>query len=334
MSPLLEVAQISTIPSSEFIAALGGCYEKSPWVAERAHAAAPFASLAALASALREAVDGATDAERLALLRSHPDLAGKAALAGELTSESTAEQCHAGLSSLSADELARFTKLNEAYTARFGFPFILAVRNANKATIFAAFERRVHKIAWMRLNELVRPNPTGFLTCHVLDTARGCPAAGMRIELKRRVESSNGARGTRTRVRKTCGAQTQSTDAVTHAAAVGPGGGGGDSWAEVGSFLTNEDGRIVGALSASSGAKAAGTARRGPVLKDGAMARGVYEWTFHVGDYFAAAGATFAPCGTPFLGQVPLRFGIDDAESHYHVPLLCSPFSFSTYRGS
>mmetsp|Transcript_6203 Transcript_6203/g.17983 ORF Transcript_6203/g.17983 Transcript_6203/m.17983 type:complete len:301 (-) Transcript_6203:11-913(-) len=300
MSPLLEVAQISTIPSSEFIAALGGCYEKSPWVAERAHAAAPFASLAALASALREAVDGATDAERLALLRSHPDLAGKAALAGELTSESTAEQCHAGLSSLSADELARFTKLNEAYTARFGFPFILAVRNANKATIFAAFERRVtnsaaaelaeavaqvHKIAWMRLNELVRPNPTGFLTCHVLDTARGCPAAGMRIELKRRVESSNG---------------------------------GGGSWAEVGSFLTNEDGRIVG----------------GPVLKDGAMARGVYEWTFHVGDYFAAAGATFAPCGTPFLGQVPLRFGIDDAESHYHVPLLCSPFSFSTYRGS
>jgi len=125
----------------------------------------------------------------------------------------------------------------------------------------------------------------GWWCGQVLDTARGCPAAGMRIELKRRVESSNG---------------------------------GGDSWAEVGSFLTNEDGRIVG----------------GPVLKDGAMARGVYEWTFHVGDYFAAAGATFAPCGTPFLGQVPLRFGIDDAESHYHVPLLCSPFSFSTYRGS
>jgi len=159
MSPLLEVAQISTIPSSEFIAALGGCYEKSPWVAERAHAAAPFASLAALASALREAVDGATDAERLALLRSHPDLAGKAALAGELTSESTAEQCHAGLSSLSADELARFTKLNEAYTARFGFPFILAVRNANKATIFAAFERRVTNSASSDRGQLQR-SPT------------------------------------------------------------------------------------------------------------------------------------------------------------------------------
>ena len=351
MSPLLEVAQISTIPSSEFIAALGGCYEKSPWVAERAHAAAPFASLAALASALREAVDGATDAERLALLRSHPDLAGKAALAGELTSESTAEQCHAGLSSLSADELARFTKLNEAYTARFGFPFILAVRNANKATIFAAFERRVTNSASSDRGPLQRsptlqrsfsqrpparpPVPrrqrwSWQRRWHRCTRSHGCgstsscgrtrpasspatslsrgsaapretrssrmvvwpgPRYGARLSRRRHADRAQAAgrvvqrrarNTTRTRVRKTCGAQTQShmprqsdREAVGDGAwqrpsqgqpgrypSARPPAGGGDSWAEVGSFLTNEDGRIVGALSASSWAKAAGTARR------------------------------------------------------------------------
>ena len=133
---------------------------------------------------------------QLALLRAHPDLAGKAALAGELTVESTEEQRRAGLGSLTPDEMARFQQLNEAYKAKFGFPFVLAVRNATKGVILGAFARRVnntaaaelaegiaqvHKIAWMRLRGLVTPNPTGFLTCHVLDTARGCPAAGMAV---------------------------------------------------------------------------------------------------------------------------------------------------------
>ena len=100
-----------------------------------------------------------------------------------------------------------FIALNDEYKAKFDFPFILAVRNANKATIIASFARRlgngaaaelteaiaqVHKIAWMRLREAVAPNPCGFLTCHVLDTARGCPAAGMRIEDSAEVRLSPG----------------------------------------------------------------------------------------------------------------------------------------------
>mgnify|MGYP003685219315 CR=1 FL=1 len=200
-----DARTLSSLPLKEFIAAVGSCYECSPWVAERAHASGPYDSLTALTTAMRMTVDAASDAEKLALLKAHPDLAGKAALEGDVTVESMAEQKRAGLSSLTPAEMSRFTELNNAYKARFGFPFILAVRNANKGTIFAAFERRVlnsvpaeltegiaqvHKIAWMRLRDIVTPNPTGFLTCHVLDTARGCPAAGMAISLRKLDETS------------------------------------------------------------------------------------------------------------------------------------------------
>jgi 2-oxo-4-hydroxy-4-carboxy-5-ureidoimidazoline decarboxylase len=85
----------------------------------------------------------ATEAEQLALIRAHPDLAGKAALRGELTAESTQEQAGAGLGQLTPAEFARFTELNTAYTTRFGFPFIMAVKNASKDQILAGFEQRI-----------------------------------------------------------------------------------------------------------------------------------------------------------------------------------------------
>ena len=281
--------------AADFVGVVGGAYEKTPWVAEKAHAAGPYESLAALAAGMKSLVNASGTEEQLALLRAHPDLAGKAAIAGELTAESTEEQARAGLGSLTPEEMARFQELNSAYKEKFGFPFILAVRNASKAVILGAFERRihntysgelaecltqVHKIAWMRLRELVKPNPTGFLTCHVLDTAQGLPAGpGMKIRLKKLNESTN-------------------------------------TYEMIGSFITNNDGRLEG----------------GPALKGEAFTHGFYEWTFDVGDYFAAKGVPIA--GTPFLKEVPLIFGIDDPEAHYHVPLLCSPWSYSTYRGS
>ena len=196
-----DCAAINAMDCAGFVSAVGGVYEKSPWVAERAFKSAPFDSLTALTAAMKTAVDTAAEAEQLALLRAHPDLAGKAALAGDLTAESTEEQAKAGLGSLTAEELARFQTLNSAYRAKFDFPFILAVRNASKGLILNAFEPRisntrglelaaaiaqVHKIAWMRLRLIVRHEPVGKLTCHVLDTARGAPAAGMAIALRRR----------------------------------------------------------------------------------------------------------------------------------------------------
>ena len=149
MATLLPTAtELSNLSKEDFVAAVGSVYEKSPWVAEQAYdAAKPFESLAALAAAMKKTLDGAGTEAQLAVLRAHPDLAGRAAIAGDLTAESTEEQKRAGLGSLTPEEMAKFTELNTAYKAKFGFPFVLAVRNANKAVILGAFARRIHNSA-------------------------------------------------------------------------------------------------------------------------------------------------------------------------------------------
>lgn len=123
-----------------------GVYEHSPWVAERAWATGRVCScrsVTELTRMLANVVDAASHDEQLKLLRAHPDLAGKAALAGTLTDDSNAEQASAGLDGCTADELARFHQLNEAYTTRFEFPFIKAVRFSNRHDILKAFEERL-----------------------------------------------------------------------------------------------------------------------------------------------------------------------------------------------
>jgi len=129
--------------AAEFRAAFGGVFEHSPWVAERAYAARPFASVDALHSAMSGAVKAAGEAAQLALLRAHPELAGKEAQAGTMTGDSIAEQGGAGLNALSRDEMARIADLNRRYREKFGFPFIIAVRQHAKDGIFREFERRL-----------------------------------------------------------------------------------------------------------------------------------------------------------------------------------------------
>lgn len=149
-----------------FIARYGAIYEDSPWVAEAVWEAGEFADIAA---AMRAAVDAASEERRLALVRAHPDLAGRAALAGELTEASTAEQAGAGLDRCSPEELADFHALNAAYKEKFGFPFIVAVKGLTRHDILEQFRRRlendaavelvaafeqIHKIARLRLEAL------------------------------------------------------------------------------------------------------------------------------------------------------------------------------------
>ncbi len=123
-----------------FIARYGALFEHSPWVVERASALLPLASLHA---GLMKVVMDATPEERLALIRAHPELAGRAAVDGTLTEASAAEQASAGLDRLTQAEFDRFHALNHAYTAKFGFPFIICVRLTDKAGILAAMERRL-----------------------------------------------------------------------------------------------------------------------------------------------------------------------------------------------
>ncbi len=137
-----SLATLNTIDRSAFVALLGGIFEHSPWVAEAAFAQRPFASRDALHAAMVAAVDAASHERRLALLRAHPQLARP----GALTSASAAEQGSKGLDRLEGDEAAVFDALNTAYAARFGFPFIIAVRGQRDRTaIMAAMSERVRR---------------------------------------------------------------------------------------------------------------------------------------------------------------------------------------------
>jgi 2-oxo-4-hydroxy-4-carboxy-5-ureidoimidazoline decarboxylase len=141
--PSFALDAVNAMPPAAFRDALGGVFEHSPWVAERASGARPFTSVAALHAAMTDAVRRASREEQLALLRAHPDLAGKEAKVGTMTTDSTSEQGSAGLDALSREEIDRIDGLNRRYRANFGFPFIIAVRRHTKDGIFAAFERRL-----------------------------------------------------------------------------------------------------------------------------------------------------------------------------------------------
>ena len=152
----MNLTTLNNLSKPAFIQTLGAIFEHSPWVAEGAYAAKPFADIEALRTAMVEVVDGASLEQQLALIRAHPDLAGKAALAGELTAESTSEQKGAGLDRLTAEEFAKFHRLNDAYKAKFTFPFILAVRGHDKHSILAAFETRLLNDAESERSEALR----------------------------------------------------------------------------------------------------------------------------------------------------------------------------------
>ncbi len=141
---------------ADFVTALDGIYEHSPWIAQRAWSARPFATAEALRSALAATVAGAERAEQMALVRAHPELAGRAAVRGELTELSRQEQGGAGLDRCSPEEFARLTQLNAEYGARFGFPFIIAVRGHTRASIIEALAMRLRNAADQEFHESLR----------------------------------------------------------------------------------------------------------------------------------------------------------------------------------
>jgi 2-oxo-4-hydroxy-4-carboxy-5-ureidoimidazoline decarboxylase len=292
----MALAKLNATDEAGFIATLGDVYEHASWVAQAALKQRPFATLAALHAAMMDAVRGAPPERRLALIKGHPDLAGKAARAGTMTVESKAEQASAGLDCLSEAEFAQFHRLNDAYREKFGMPFIICVRRHSKDSILQQFERRlqntmsaetetalgeIFRIAALRLDQRIEAadglEVHGHLSTHVLDTQAGRPATGVTIELLEL--SANGE--PRMIARAT----------------------------------TNRDGRTDE-----------------PLIAGRPLPIGRYELRFHVADYFAGAGARQDE--PPFLDVVPVRFAVAEPEGHYHVPLLVTPWSYSTYRGS
>lgn len=138
-----RLARLNAMPPAEFRAALGEVFEHSPWVAERAWPRRHFASVDALHAAMVDAVRAAAPEEQLALVRAHPELAGREAADGTLTADSTSEQGRLGFTSLTRAELERVARANAAYRAKFGFPCIVALRlHATRESVIAEMERR------------------------------------------------------------------------------------------------------------------------------------------------------------------------------------------------
>jgi 2-oxo-4-hydroxy-4-carboxy-5-ureidoimidazoline decarboxylase len=290
------IADLNACSKAEFVAALGNIFEYSPWIAEQAADARPFPGVTGLFEAMLAAVQRASSGDRLALIKAHPDLANKTQRAAGLTAESDAEQNSAGLDRLSDAEYDAFTRVNDAYRAKFGFPYIVCVRRQSRDSILRDFERRlpndvaaemqlsiaeIFRIAALRLDQLVQAEDRlpvhGRLSTHVLDTHSGKPAAGIAVEL---IELSEfGA--SRVVIRT----------------------------------VTNSDGRTDA-----------------PLIGGRPVPIGRYELSFSVGRYFAERGVSMSD--PPFLDQIPLRFSVSDPEGHLHVPLLVTPWSYSTYRGS
>jgi 2-oxo-4-hydroxy-4-carboxy-5-ureidoimidazoline decarboxylase len=292
----LTLDSLNKASETEFTTALADIYEHSSWVAKAASARRPFASLTALHEAMIAAVRDVPADTRLALVRAHPDLAGKAARAGNLTADSTNEQASVGLERLNEKEFTRFHRLNDAYQGKFGIPFIVCVRRHTKDSILRQFEMRlehkqadeldaalgeIFRIAALRLDQKVgapdRLKVTGRLSTHVLDVHGGAPASGVAIELWELSEAGESRVLVRT--------------------------------------ASNRDGRTDM-----------------PLIAERPVPIGTYELRFGIAGYFAARKVALSD--PPFLDIVPIRFAVAEPEGHMHVPLVMTPWSYATYRGS
>ena len=163
-------AELNDLSQEQFTAILGGIFEHSPWIAAASWSQRPFCDVEALHAAMCRVLADADDEAKLRLIRAHPELAGRAAIRGELTEASSREQSGAGLDQCSAEEFAELTRLNRAYNERFGFPFILAVRGHTRSSIIANMAERlgnsreteiatalaqIERIALLRLRDLL-----------------------------------------------------------------------------------------------------------------------------------------------------------------------------------
>ena len=152
----MTLAELNRLDQAGFVGALEGIYEHSPWVPERAWTQRPFASVAELHATMADVVASAGKERQLALIRAHPELAGKAMVQRSLTADSTAEQSGAGLTQCSPDEFAQLQDLNARYNTKFGFPFILAVKGYDRRGVIAEFARRVRNVADVEFAECLR----------------------------------------------------------------------------------------------------------------------------------------------------------------------------------
>jgi|ERR1700692_62575 2-oxo-4-hydroxy-4-carboxy-5-ureidoimidazoline decarboxylase len=292
----ITLDDLNRMDQRAFIDALGDIFEHAPWVAEAAHNARPFPSLNALYEAMTTAVRGAGIACQMTLINGHPDLAGKAAREGTMTADSKHEQSSAGLDRLSQDEFAVFHRLNNAYRAKFDMPFIVCVRRHGKESILRQFEKRL-----------------GNNGASERDAALAEIFRIVALRLDQRVTAPD-------RLRVHGRLSTHVLD--TH-------GGRPASGVAIELFEVASSGELHLLLRTITNAD--GRTDR-PLIAEQPIPIAQYELQFGIGEYFARQAASVAD--PPFLGVVPIRFAVAEPEAHYHVPIIVTPWSYSTYRGS
>jgi 2-oxo-4-hydroxy-4-carboxy-5-ureidoimidazoline decarboxylase len=290
------LSDLNACSKDDFVAALANIFEYSPWIAEQAESSRPFAGVKQLFEAMKGAVDRAVPELRLALIKAHPDLANKTQRAAGLTAESNAEQNSVGLDRLSDAEYGAFERVNNAYRSKFGFPYIVCVRRHTKDSILRDFERRL-------------PNDARTETQQSIEEI--CRIAALRVDQLVVSDDRLSVHGRlSTHVLDTHSGKPAAGIAVELV-----------ELSELGASrvvtrtITNADGRTDQ-----------------PLIGGRPVPIGRYELTFSVGNYFA--GRQVPTSDPPFLDQIPLRFSVSEPEGHLHVPLLVTPWSYATYRGS
>jgi 2-oxo-4-hydroxy-4-carboxy-5-ureidoimidazoline decarboxylase len=292
----VSLEQLNSASSDDFVAALATVFEHSPWVAAAVAPGRPFVSLASLYSAMSAAVRSASSAKRLELINCHPDLAGKAARASVLTIESKYEQGSAGLDRLSDTEYDLFQRLNGAYRQKFGIPFIICVRRHTKDSILRQFELRLKHTAEAEHETAINEilRISGLRLDQHVVAPDRLPVSG---QLTTHVLNNHDG----------CPAEGMALTLFEL--------GGDGTRRVITEAVTNHEGRT-----------------ETPLISARPLPIGRYELRFEVGRYYADHGTPTAD--PPFLQSVPIEFSVAEPERHYHVPLLVTPWSFATYRGS
>ncbi|WP_409334567.1 2-oxo-4-hydroxy-4-carboxy-5-ureidoimidazoline decarboxylase [Bradyrhizobium jicamae] len=292
----ITLTDLNSAGRDEFVAALGNIFEHSPWIAEQVAMGRPFAGVTQLFSAMKGAIERAPVELRLALIKAHPDLADKAQRAAGLTAESDSEQTSVGLDRLSDAEYEAFERFNNAYRSKFGFPYIVCARRHTRDSILRDFERRL-------------PNDPAAETQRSLEEI--CRIAALRLDQLVAADDRLPVHGRlSTHVLDTHSGMPAAGIAVELIELADLGAS-----RVVARTTTNSDGRTDQ-----------------PLIGGRPVPSGKYELTFGVGVYFAMRGV--AQSDPPFLDRIPLRFSVSEPEGHLHVPLLVTPWSYATYRGS
>ena len=294
--PQISLADLNAASIDDFVAVLENVVEYSPWIAQQVATRRPFAGINALHDAIKAAIKSAEPDAQLALLRAHPDLANKTQRAAGLTAESINEQNSAGLDRLSDAEYAAFDRVNSAYREKFGFPYIVCMRRHTKESVLRDFEIRLRNMVKTETRRAIEE--IGRISALRLDQL---VVADDRLKVHGRLsthvlDNQIGKPAPGIPIELIELASLGESRVIARA-------------------VTNADGRTDQ-----------------PLIGGRPLPLGRYELRFSVAKYYAERNVPLSD--PPFLDEIPLRFAVSEPEGHYHVPLLVTPWSYSTYRGS